>query len=244
VIAVHIEGVMDLPFEDRREAGRLLAMNDRVQRAAEHAIVLALPRGGVPVGFGIAKKYQIPLDIVIVRKLGVPWRPELAMGAISGGSAMFLDEELIRELGIFESDVLGVVAKERAELQRREKLYRGDRPAPTLRGRNVLLVDDGLATGSSMLAAARSVNGALREDSRGGEVIAAVPVGSTEACQLLADEGYRCICLATPDPLRSVGEWYRDFRQVTDEEVHALLEESRGFGRGEARAGPHAVRSW
>lgn len=235
---------MDLPFADRREAGRLLAMNDRVQRAAKHAVVLTLPRGGVPVGFEIAKKYRIPLDVVIVRKLGVPWRPELAMGAISGGSAMFLDEELIRELGIFESEVLTVAAKERAELQRREKLYRGDRAAPSLRGRNVLLVDDGLATGSSMLAAARSISGALREDGHGGEVTVAVPVGPTEACQLLAGEGYRCICLATPEPLRSVGEWYRDFRQMTDEEVRALLEESRGFGRGEVPAGPGAVRSW
>jgi putative phosphoribosyl transferase len=235
--------MIGLPFANRREAGMLLAANDRVRLAAENAIVLALPRGGVPVGFEIAKKFQIQLDVVIVRKLGVPWRPELAMGAISGESATYLDEELIRHLGVLESEVLAVAAKERREQARREKLYRRNRPAPLLRGRNVLIVDDGLATGSSMLAAVRSIDAALRSDLYGGEVIAAVPVGSAEACQLLAHEGYRCICLATPEPLRSVGDWYRDFGQVTDEEVGELLKEGSGFGRGRTPANFFDARS-
>jgi predicted phosphoribosyltransferase len=163
-----------------------------------------------------------PLDVAVVRKLGVPWQPELAMGAIAGGSAQVLNEELVAELHLSRQEINAAVARERAELERREKLYRGGRPAPDLRGRVVLLVDDGLATGSTMLMAARYVR-ALKP----AKMIVAVPVGSVEACALLRKEADELVCLATPESFRAVGEWFRDFRQVSDAEVLSLLEDGR-----------------
>jgi putative phosphoribosyl transferase len=185
-------------------------------------IVLALPRGGVPVGLEVAKTLHAPLDVVVVRKLGVPWQPELAMDAIAGSSEQVLNKELIADLRVSRQEVNAAVAKERAEVERREKLYRVGRPAPDLCGRVVLLVDDGLATGSTMLVAARYVRAF-----KPAKMIIAVPVGSVEACERLKKQADDFLCLATPASFMAVGEWFRDFRQVSDAEVQRLLEESR-----------------
>jgi len=212
--------VVDLPFRDRAEAGRLLGVELAARHLPVNAIILALPRGGVPVGVEVAEALKAPLDVVVVRKLGVPWQPELAMGAIAGGTKV-LDDQLIRELRISDEEVEAVVARERKEAARREKLYRSGRPAPNLFGRTVLIVDDGLATGSTMLAATRHVRERNPE-----RLIIAVPVSSSEACSRLKREADACISMAMPEPFFAVGEWYTDFRQVTDSEVQATLKRS------------------
>ena len=214
--------MIQLPFEDRNEAGRLLSAQLGRYHLPVNTIVLALPRGGVPVGFAVAQALRAPLDVMVVRKLGVPWQPELAMGAIAGGSVV-LDQRLIRELRLSQEDLDPIVAKERTEIERREKLYRCGRPPLDLRGWTVVLVDDGLATGSTMVAAARYVR------SLGpANLIIAVPVGSRQACELVESECDECVCLAMPRPFDAVGEWYIDFRQVSDAEVQYLLSQSRG----------------
>jgi predicted phosphoribosyltransferase len=214
-----------LPFEDRSEAGRLLAQELLRHDLPANVIVLALPRGGVPVGLEIAKALGASLDVVIVGKLGVPSQPELAMGAVASDSFRMLDEKLIAELGISREEVDTLIAEETAELVRREKLYRGGRPKLDLQGRTAVLVDDGLATGSTMRVAARYVRSL-----RPAKTLIAVPVGSVHACRLLRKEADGCVCLATPQPFHAVGEWYIDFQQVTDEEVRLFLEQGyRGF---------------
>jgi putative phosphoribosyl transferase len=214
--------MIQLPFADRAEAGRLLATELLSHNLSANVVVLALPRGGLPVGLEVAKAFGAPLDVVIVRKLGVPWQPELAMGAIASGSFHTLDEELIGELCISREGIAAVVARESAEVARREKLYRRGRRALDLHGRTVLLVDDGLATGSTMLVAARYVRSL-----EPCKTLIAVPVGSVQACQRLRNEADDCVCLATPEPFAAVGEWYVDFRQVTDTEVQRFLEQHR-----------------
>lgn len=214
--------MIQLPFADRVEAGRLLAAELVSHKVQGNVIVVALPRGGLPVGLEVAKALGAPLDVVIVRKLGVPWRPELAMGAIASGSFQTLDEELIRALRIPRQEIDAVVARESAEVARREKLYRGGRRTLDLHGRTVVLVDDGLATGSTMLVAARYVRSLKPR-----KTLIAVPVGSVQACQRLRKEADDCVCLATPEPFAAVGEWYVDFRQVTDAEVQHFLEQDR-----------------
>jgi putative phosphoribosyl transferase len=214
--------MIQLPFMDREKAGRSLGAKLADRRFPESTIVLGLARGGVVVGFWVADKLEVPLDIVVVRKVGVPDQPELAMGAIAGGEVQTLDDGLIRQLGICEAEVEEVVAKEKAEAARRERVYREGRPAPDLHGRVVILVDDGLATGSSMLAAVRYV-----KSLRPASVVVAVPVGSRQACALLKKEAGDCECLATPEPFRGVGAWYVNFGQTTDQEVEHLLEQSR-----------------
>jgi putative phosphoribosyl transferase len=206
-----------LPFRDRTEAGRLLAIELSTRDLGEDVLVLALPRGGLPVAVEVAQKLNAPLDIIIVRKLGVPWQPELAMGALAG-TTRILDHALIDQLRISDSDIDAVTARESEELERRERLYRGRRPLPVLAGRTVILVDDGLATGSTMLAAVHHVRSA-----RPKTVIVAVPVASTQACGRFKKEADDCICLATPEPFIAVGEWYEDFRQVNDSQVQEIL---------------------
>jgi putative phosphoribosyl transferase len=214
--------MIKLPFADRAEAGRLLAAELAGRKLPKRVIVLALPRGGVPVGFEVAQALHAPLDVVVVRKIGVPWQPELAMGAIAGASMQVLNDGLIADLHISPEEVNQVLAKERAEVERREKLYRSGRPALHLEGQTVLLVDDGLATGSTMLVAARYVR-ALRP----AKTIIAVPVGSREACARLKKDADELVCLAIPEYFIAVGEWFTDFRQVEDAEVQHLLEKSR-----------------
>ena len=214
--------MIPLPFRDRAEAGRLLADELASRKLPLNTIVLALPRGGVPIGLTAAKALHAPLDVVVVRKLGVPWQPELAMGAIAGLSGRVLDEQLIRELRIPHEKVNAVISRERMEADRREKLYRGGRPAPDLRGRTVVLVDDGLATGSTMVVAARYVRSL-----KPSQLIIAVPIASVQACQRVRTEADSCVCLATPEHFVAVGEWYSDFRQVSDSEVQHLLEQGR-----------------
>jgi putative phosphoribosyl transferase len=213
--------VIQLPFADRIEAGSLLAQELAHRKLGENGVVLALARGGVPVGAAIADRLGAPLDVILARKIGVPWQPELAMGAIAG-SIRILDEPLIRELGVSRSEVEAAVAREEAEIRNRELLYRGGRtarsPLRDVGGHNAILVDDGLATGSTMLAAVRYVR--TLDPAR---VIVAVPIGSREACKRIGSESDQCVCLATPEPFNSVGEWYLDFQQVSDVEVREML---------------------
>jgi putative phosphoribosyl transferase len=224
------------PFRDRAEAGRRLA-----QRLATHAgrpdvLVLALPRGGVPVAYEVARALEAPLDVFIVRKLGVPGHEELAMGAIASGGVCVLNDDVAAALRIPRPVFEATVARELRELQRRERSYRGDRPPPRVRGRTVILVDDGLATGSTMRAAVA----ALRRLAP-ARVIVAVPTAAPATCDLLQREADECICEITPDPFCAVGMWYEDFRQTTDEEVHDLLARADLSGRDGRAAWPVTV---
>jgi len=212
--------LVELPFQDRAEAGRLLGAELASQKLGANTVVMALPRGGLPVGFEVAEALKAPLDVVVVRKLGVPWQPELAMGAIAGGTRI-LDRRVIQECQISDEAVEAVIARETQEMERREKLYRRGLAALDLAGRTVVLVDDGLATGSTMVAAARHIRSAHPH-----KLIVAVPVGSSQACNRLRKEADECVCLALPEPFFAVGEWYTDFRQVTDAQVQAILRRS------------------
>ena len=207
-----------LPFGDRFEAGSLLGSELRTRHFPADTLVLALPRGGVPVAFEVALALNAPLDVEIVRKLGVPWQPELAMGALAGGRA-FLDHTLISQLGIAEQQVKEVIAAEAATAARQAKVFRNNRPSPDLANRPLIVVDDGLATGASMIAAVNHLKSA-----QPAAITVAVPVASNQACLDLRNFVDDCVCLATPDPFYSVGTWYRDFTQVTDAEVIALLQ--------------------
>lgn len=213
-------------FHDRREAGRVLARDlcDRISRPDAgdgdlgEILVLGLARGGVPVGWEVAQRLKAPLDVCLVRKLGAPQWPELAIGALAGGGGVVLNDELIRSLGVGQDQIRDIVCRETAELHRREKAYRGDRGPVTVSGRTVVLVDDGIATGASMIAAVRSVReaGARR-------IIVGVPVGPRAACRLLRSEADLVVCSTTPPNFRAVGQVYADFHQVSDEEVRELL---------------------
>ena len=205
-------------FRDRPDAGRHLAARLRTYAGRRDLVVLALPRGGVPVAVEVARELGAPLDIILVRKLGVPGHPELAMGAIAAGGVRILSEELIAELGIPRPLVEQVVVRERLELERRERTYRGDRPMPNLRDRTVIVIDDGLATGSTMEAAVA----ALRIHTP-GRIVVAAPVGAPETCHRLQHVAEEVVCAETPTPFRAVGSWYERFDQVTDEEVVDLL---------------------
>ena len=208
-------------FRNRREAGRLLATKLAAYANRPDVIVLALPRGGVPVAYEVARTLNAPLDIFLVRKLGVPGYEELAMGAIATGGVRVLNDQLVGGLRIPDYIVDEVAASEQQELARRERLYRGNRPAPDVRGRTVILVDDGLATGATMLAAVK----ALRQQ-QPARIVVAVPTASPETCEQLRAEVDDIICAITPEPFHAVGLWYEDFSQTTDEEVRELLARS------------------
>jgi predicted phosphoribosyltransferase len=208
-------------FSNRREAGRELARLLPTAQPADDTVVLALPRGGVPVAFEIARALGAPLDVFLVRKLGTPGHPELAMGAIASGGIRVLNDEVVQALDIPPHLIDAVTEREQSELERRESAYRHGRPLPSLRDRTVILVDDGLATGSTMKAAVQAVK--QHEPAR---VIVAVPVGAPETCRALRAIADEVICARTPAHFSAVGEWYRDFSQTTDEEVIALLRES------------------
>jgi predicted phosphoribosyltransferase len=205
-------------FRDRADGGRQLAERLNAYAGRDDVIVLALPRGGVPVGFEVARELQARLDVFLVRKLGVPGHPELAMGAIASGGVRVLSEDLIDELAIPRAIVENVAAREQLELERRDRAYRGERPLPTLRDRTVILVDDGLATGATMEAAVRAAR--MHAPAR---IVVAVPVGAAETCANLRRTADEVVCVATPEPFRAVGLWYDRFDQTTDEEVIELL---------------------
>lgn len=209
-------------FSDRRDAGRKLAGALRNYAGRGDVLVLALPRGGVPVGYEVAKALAVDFDILVVRKLGVPYQPELAMGAIASGGALYLNKALIAHIGISRVEVDAVLAAERTELARRERLYRGNRPAPDIEGRILILVDDGVATGASMHAAVT----ALRTG-RPAKIVVAVPVAPSEAGDRFEDDADEFVSLFTPSDFRAVGQYYDVFDQTSDEEVHALLAQFR-----------------
>jgi putative phosphoribosyl transferase len=206
------------PYFDRREAGQILAAHIREQFPTTQAIVLALPRGGVPVGFEIARALDAPLDVFLVRKLGVPRQPELAMGAIATGGYEVLNEQLIADLGITPLQIAEVADREMAELRRREALYRAGRPPLDVEDRVVYLVDDGLATGFTMRAAI----GAVR-DLGAGRLVVAVPVGADDTCAEIATQVDALVCPFLPDPFHAVGLWYKNFEATTDQEVQDCL---------------------
>jgi putative phosphoribosyl transferase len=206
-------------FRDRYDAGEALAERLREFAGRADVIVLALPRGGVPVGYVVARELGVPLDVFVVRKLGTPGQPELAMGAIASGGVRVLNADVVESLGIPEWAIEQVTRQEQEELERREGQYRGDRPPLDVRGKTVILVDDGLATGSTMRAAAV----ALRKAGAAG-IIVAVPVASRATCDQLREEGNEVVCATTPEPFYAVGQWYKDFAQTTEDEVRELLE--------------------
>jgi predicted phosphoribosyltransferase len=210
---------MHAKFRDREDAGRRLAAKLFSYANRPDVIVLALPRGGVPVGFEVARALDAPLDVFVVRKLGIPWHEELAMGAIASGGVRVLDRDTIRAARVSEADIQRVTDAEEAELARREARYRGNRPFPDLEKRTVILVDDGLATGATMRAAVA----ALRHEGP-SKIVVAVPVASPETCDAFRDIADEIICAETPEPFRAVGLWYEDFSQTSDGEVHRLLD--------------------
>src|SRR6202047_2779077 len=205
-------------FRDRREAGRLLAAKLRTYANRSDVIVLALPRGGVPVAYEVANALGAPLDVFVVRKLGIPGYEELAMGAVATGGVRVLNDEIVRGLRIPEYIIDAVAARDQQELRRRERLYRGGRPPPDVRGRTMILVDDGLATGATMRAAIM----ALRQ-LQPARIVVATPTASPEICEELRSEVDEVICAITPQPFLAVGHWYEDFSQTTDDEVRNLL---------------------
>jgi predicted phosphoribosyltransferase len=205
-------------FRDRVEAGQQLAESLRTYRDREDVIILALPRGGVPVASEISRLLHVPFDVFVVRKLGVPGHEELAMGAIATGGVRLVNDEVVVPLGIPPNVIDSVAKSEQIELERREQLYRGKRAPIGLAGKTVILVDDGLATGSTMRAAVMAVR-----QQQPARVIVAVPVGAPQTCDVLSREADGVVCVRTPDPFVAVGLWYRDFTPTSDEEVRALL---------------------
>jgi predicted phosphoribosyltransferase len=205
-------------FQGRRDAGRVLASLLQHYRGRDDVIVLALPRGGVPVAYEVARALGAPLDVFLVRKLGVPGHEELAMGAIASGGVIVLEDDVVRGLDIPPEVIQRVADQEARELERRERAYRGDRPFPNLAGKVVILVDDGLATGSSMRAAIQAVR-----SRRPARIVVAVPAAPESTCRELEHEVDEVICAVTPAPFFAVGQAYWDFTQTTDDEVRALL---------------------
>jgi predicted phosphoribosyltransferase len=205
-------------FKNRRDAGRRLAERIRDTLHDSDALVLALPRGGVPVGYEVARALRAELDVFVVRKLGVPDRPELAIGAIASGGVRVLNDALVKDLHLSSALIEKLTARETVELKRREELYRQGRPALPISEHTVVLVDDGLATGASMAAAVKAVH-----SQKPKRVIVAVPVGAEETCEELRRDADAVICAYTPEPFLAVSMWYEDFDQTTDEEVQKLL---------------------
>jgi putative phosphoribosyl transferase len=210
--------MMAARFTDRYDAGRRLAAALAPYAGRPNLLVLALPRGGVPVGYEVARALNAPLDIMLVRKLGVPGHEELAMGAIASGGVRVLSDDIVKALGIPDRLIATVAANEERELARREQTYRGARPPPDVRGRTVILVDDGLATGSTMRAAAAAIQAQHPE-----RLVIAVPVAPQETCESLRHVADDVVCATVPEPFFAVGNWYDDFSQTTDAEVRELL---------------------
>jgi erythromycin esterase-like protein/predicted phosphoribosyltransferase len=222
-------------FRNREEAGRALAERLRQYAGRDDVVVLGLPRGGVPVAFEIARELEAPLDVFLVRKLGIPGHEEMAFGAIATGGTRVLNKQLIESLDMPPEWIEAIDAKERRELERRDRAYRGDRPPPDLAGRTVIVVDDGLATGATMLASVQ----AIRQDDP-ARVIVAVPVAAPDVCEALGAVADEVVCLSTPQPFRAVGLWYEDFSQTSDDDVRGFLELAR---RPPSASGPGTLRA-
>lgn len=212
-------------YHDRPDAGRVLARHLVAEASRPRAIALGLPRGGVPVAAEVARALQIPLDVLLVRKLGVPGHEELAMGALASGGIRVLNPDIVSEVGVDAGALETVIARETAELARREARYRGSRPPPALAGANVLLIDDGLATGATMLAAVTAVR--RQQPAR---IVVAVPVAAPATCATLQSAVGAVICPVAMEPLRAVGAWYQDFSPTTDDDVCRLLAAGLNFG--------------
>ena len=227
-------------FRDRSDAGRRLAVRLQGYANRPDVIVLALPRGGVPVGYEVARELGAPLDVFLVRKLGFPGQEELAMGAIASGGVRVLNTNLLRRFHLPDYTVEAIATRELAELERRERAYRGSTASPAVRGNVVILVDDGLATGSTMRAAAAALR---RMDP--ARIVVAVPVGAESSCEEFGGIVDEVVCAETPEPFRAVGQWYDDFSQTTDDEVRALLQRSRAeraqAAKQRGRAPEHAA---
>jgi putative phosphoribosyl transferase len=215
---------VELPIRDRTAAGRALGQALAAYAPRDDVIVLALPRGGVPVGYEAAEAIGADLDLMLVRKLGTPGQPELAMGAIASGGARVLNQEIIDALSIDEAILGDVARREQRELERRQRAYRGDRPLPELRAQCIILVDDGIATGATMRAAIA----ALRQQEP-ARIVVAVPVAPSDTVARLRREADEVVCLETPAPFVAIGRWYQDFPQLSDEDVRNLL--SRAWNR-------------
>ena len=205
-------------FVNRTEAGEILAEALSGYAGKSGILVLALPRGGVPIAYEVAKALSAPLDLWLVRKLGVPGQEELAMGAIAGKNTLVLNDDIIAALNISQPTIDSIIAREQAELERRNQHYRHGKPPPDVEGNTILIIDDGLATGATMRAAIASLRQAAA-----ARVIAAVPVGAMSTCRKIGQEADELVCLHTPEPFYGVGQWYSDFSQTSDEEVLALL---------------------
>jgi len=223
-------------FRDREDAGRFLAEELVGLSARANVLVLGLPRGGVPVAFEVARRLGAPLDVFVVRKLGVPGHEELAMGAIASGGVRVLNEGVVDELGIPPAMIDAVEAEERGELERREHAYREGRPPAPIKGRTVVLVDDGLATGATMRAAVTAVRKLAP-----AEVVVAVPVAAEPTCEEIRKTADVVVCPRTPEHFYAVGQWYDDFSQTTDDEVRALLRRASAYTEGSARRDERAA---
>lgn len=209
-------------YADRSEAGRALAEHLRDYENRDDVVVYGLPRGGVPVAFEVAEALDAPLDVLIVRKLGVPGQPELAMGAVASNGVRFFDDELVRRLGVGKADIDRIAREQREEVRARERRFRSGTDVPDAKGATAIVVDDGIATGSTMKASVQ----ALRQMSP-SRVIVAVPVASPSACAEMEKIADEVICLSTPQPFSAVGAWYQDFTQTRDEDVRRLLDKAR-----------------
>ena len=218
---------MVAPYRDRRHAGRVLGETLSGYAGRNDVVVLGLPRGGVPVGFEVASRIGAALDVFVVRKLGVPWNEELAMGAIASGGVVFVDDRMRRMAGVADEQLNRVIERETRELVRREIAFRGARPPLDVTGRIAILVDDGLATGSTMRAA---VEGLRRLGPQ--RLVVGVPIAAPDSCREVGERVDEIVCVAQPEPLRAVGLWYEDFSPTTDEEVRTLLEVARDGTNG------------
>ena len=209
------------PFPNRKQAGRALAERLKSYANRSNVVVLALPRGGLPVGAEVAAALRAPLDVFVVRKLGTPGQPELAMGAIASGGVRVLNDEVVQGLNVTSDTIDRIAEVEQQELERRERLYRAGRPFPSIADQVVILVDDGLATGSTMRAAVKAIR-----ELRPSKVVVAVPAGAAETCEEFRHEADEVVCVIAPEAFRAVGAWYEEFPQIGDDEVRDVLEKS------------------